>query len=105
MEYYEFLMYKRTASCVGRANIKNGTGPFKEPAPAGFRTDGGVGWLAGARCSKNVQNCASVGPPVGGLGPPPEAPKWRPTRSRRCARATPARDPVSRLSRRPFSLS
>jgi hypothetical protein len=51
MEYSDFLMYKRIASCVGRANIKNGAGPAKEPAPPGYRTDGGVGWLAGARCS------------------------------------------------------
>jgi hypothetical protein len=31
--------------------IKNGVGPIKVPTPPGFRTDGGVGWLAGARCS------------------------------------------------------
>jgi hypothetical protein len=45
------LMYNAKASCAGRAYIKNGTGSVEEPAPPGYRTDGGVGWLAGARCS------------------------------------------------------
>jgi hypothetical protein len=31
MEYWYFLMYKRIASCVGRANIKNGAGSVKNP--------------------------------------------------------------------------
>ena len=31
MEYWYFLMYKRVASCAGRANIKNGAIPFQEP--------------------------------------------------------------------------
>ena len=31
MEYYNILLYKRVASCVGRANIKNGTGPLQDP--------------------------------------------------------------------------
>jgi len=51
MTYGNLLMYKRQASCVGRVYIKKRRGPLKEPAPPGYRTDGGVGWLAGARCS------------------------------------------------------
>jgi hypothetical protein len=51
MEYCSFLMYKREASRAGRALLKNGAGTLTGPAPPGYRTDGGVGWLAGARCS------------------------------------------------------
>lgn len=30
MEYWEFPLYKLHVSCVGRANIKNGTGPLQD---------------------------------------------------------------------------
>jgi hypothetical protein len=50
MEKIEFVLYKRKASRAG-AGIKKRRGSREETSPPGYRTDGGVGWLAGARCS------------------------------------------------------
>jgi hypothetical protein len=45
MENYSFLLYKRIASCAGRANIKNGAGPFEGTRAAGISHRRGS-WLA-----------------------------------------------------------
>jgi hypothetical protein len=45
MEYWDFLMYKRTASCAGRANIKKRHGPFFRDRAAGISHRRGS-WLA-----------------------------------------------------------
>jgi hypothetical protein len=50
MEYYSFVMYNGATSCAG-IQIKKRRGFGEEPTPPEYRTDGGVGWLAGARCS------------------------------------------------------
>jgi hypothetical protein len=51
MEYWKHLLYKRYSVLRRAREYKKRHGPFTGPMPPGYRTDGGVGWLAGARCS------------------------------------------------------
>jgi hypothetical protein len=58
MEYWDFLLYKRLASCAGRANIKNGAIPVKEPRR---RDIAPTGELAGLP-ARDAPKTSGVGP-------------------------------------------
>src|ERR1700724_708767 len=55
MEYWYFLMYKRVASCVGRANIKNGAASLGEPRRPGIAPTGELAGLPARDAPKSSE--------------------------------------------------
>jgi hypothetical protein len=60
MEYWNFLLYKRMASCAGRANIKNGTGPWKDPRRRDIAPTGELAGLPARDAPKTSEVLASL---------------------------------------------
>src|SRR5277367_6329659 len=56
MEYCNVLLYKPMASCAGRANIKNGTGPLKDPRRRDIAPTGELAGLPARDAPKSSKN-------------------------------------------------
>src|SRR5271155_2267660 len=60
MEYCNVLLYKPMASCAGRANIKNGTGPVKGPRRRDIAPTGELAGLPARDAPKSSRVTASL---------------------------------------------
>jgi len=61
MENWEFVLYKPMASCAGRANIKNGTGPLQDPRRRDIAPTGELAGLPARDAPKTSDVLASLG--------------------------------------------
>jgi len=60
MENWKFVLYKPMASCAGRANIKNGTGPSKDPCRWDIAPTGELAGLPARDAPKSSEVLASL---------------------------------------------